>query len=183
MKRLAFILLLWPAVASADPIFDRVVAEGTDAFPTELGSKWTAPNVPQALAKTLVDTRLLETLHRFDAAPKHDDGAIDVKRFERIGVLDQGGRHYTFAYAGGRLSVLLARIAVPVIPDRGEGWSKDRLARRRTELASLARYRLQPLKKDRYGNVFRWGGVAKRGRVFVEYRPERDELLVLYVAR
>ncbi len=182
MRALVFIALCLPSLAYADPVFDRIVAEQTDRFATELGAKWWRASDPQALAHALVDTRLLETLNRFDAAPKRE-GALDKDALTRVGVLDQGSRHYTFLFAGDELTVALARIAVPVRPDKGEGWSRDRLALRRAELDALKRYGLQPIHKDRYGNVFRWRGKAKGGRVFVEYRPERDELVVLFVRR
>lgn len=182
MRALSLLLLFAPSVALADPVFDRVVDEQSDRFATELGTKWSSASERQALTRALVDSRLLETLNRFDAAPK-TGGALDEKALTRVGVLDQGGRRYTFLFAGQELSVMMARIAVPVIPDRGEGWSKDRLSRRVTELEALKRYQLVPIHKDRYGNVFRWRGKARGGRVFVEHRPERDELVVVFVRR
>lgn len=181
MRYLLLGLLLVPTVASADPLFDRTVAEQSDGAATEVGARWYRADQPQALRRALVDTTLLLHLNRFRAAPKKTDGTLDPDRLARLGVLDAGGRRYAFAFDDEGLTVALARIAVPVTKSEGEGWSKDRFSRRAAALKALEKYRLKPIERDEYGNVFAWAGRAKAGRVFVRYVPADDELCVLYV--
>lgn len=183
LRPLVILLCLAPAVANADPIFDRVVEEKTTEA-AGINTKWYRPSDPQALTNVLLRTGLLETLHHFGVTPKDGARGIDTRAMSKLGQLDAAGRRYAFLFGDDALRAVMVRIPVPVVPETGadRGWKRERLGHRKTALADLGRYRLKASKKDQYGNVFEWKGLAPGGRVFVRYLPKTDEIVALFVS-
>ncbi|MBN2496654.1 MAG: hypothetical protein JXR96_18840 [Deltaproteobacteria bacterium] len=184
----AWLLLAAPVGAGPGELVDKILsadrlARAAEAFPA---LERLAQAQPQALRKALVDTGLLEALNRLDLSPRRPDGALDPSP---MAVLLRGeieGLPAVLSFdARGALRIAQLALRVPVLtPDREgpeHGWSAGRLAARKRALASLARFSLEPLEKDAYGNVFVWKGRAGRAELRAWYRPERDELRVVLV--
>lgn len=147
------------------------------------GATWLDQTRDGALAEGLVRTALLETLNRFELAPRDATKALDAAAFREIATLERDGRRYALAFGdakGGRvLRYLLVRIPVPV--DTADP-SPRRLRRLREALDELERtgFALQPKSKDRYGNTFIWTAGGSKGSLRVIYLPESDELRALF---
>lgn len=137
---------------------------------------------PQALRQGLVRSRLLEALHRAQAAPKTRDGALDAQALGSFLVARRGGVAYTAVFTpDGRLNYALARVPVPLASR--DPFLKARLRPFHTALASLRGFGLRVKDKDRYGNPRTWTGRGSSGRLWVRHVPEDDELWVLLYTR
>ena len=145
------------------------------------GARTWSARAPMAMKRGLIDTGLLEAINHAKATPKGRDGGLDAKALATFGVARRGKRRYAFAGSKGRLRFALVRIPVPVdaSKDGRGGWSPKRLHRLQGVLQELRAWNLRPSERDRYGNRFEWRGKALGGRVWVQYRPEQDEVWVL----
>lgn len=184
MTRLvALALLFLPGVALANPLAGVRIGMPVDDAVARLGggATWAATE-PQALAEGLVRTRLLEAINRAGVTPRGSSGGLDPAAFARLGRSRDGAKR-PFVAAGGPngLRFALIRWPTPVDArlDAEIGSSPGRLVRLRSALDGLKGYRLRPVEKDRYGNVFAWRGKGAGGRVWVRYWPADDELWVL----
>ena len=185
------LLSLGPAGAFPDPLASLDVGADVRVVEQALGARGVRRPVrlegtaPQALARGLVDSGLLEAINGAGCTPRDGAGALRAEPFARFVLGARGGARYAASFSDRGLSFFLARLSVPVDPRRDPpgGWSPHRLHRLRRALAALSPYRLFPEKPDRYGNVTRWKGRTPRGDVRIRYRPASDELWVLLAPR
>ena len=189
---LGWAVMIGPAAVPPDPLASLDVGVRLEEVQRSLARRGvTRPQLlnretPQALARALVDSGLLEAVNGAGCAPRDREGAFQAGPFARFLLGGQADARYVVSFSGSRrLSFLLTRVKVPV--DRGAdpkgGWSAKRLHRLRAVLSSLAPYRPRAESRDSYGNVTRWVGRTRRGVVRIRYRPEWDELWVLLAPR
>lgn len=173
-------MLLWGASASADPLLGLKLGATQDEVQAALGAQaqaWPAQS-PQALRRGLVDTGLLEELHRAGVQSKDHTPSLKPSSLGTFITARRDNIDYTVVLsASGRLSYLMAQVAVPLASS--DPFVKDRLQPRKQALASLKGYELVPATTDAYGNRRAWRGSAGPGRVWVRHVPDQDLLRVL----
>ncbi len=179
---LAFILA--PSVGLANPLQGLKLGMPEAEVRAALGPSarsWRSGQ-PQALRHGLVRSRLLEALHRAQAAPKTRDGALHAQALSSFLVARRGGIDYTAVFApDGGLNYALVRLPVPLASK--DPFVKARLRPFQAALAGLRSFGLKAKNKDSYGNPRTWTGRGSGGTLWVRHVPEDDELWVLLYPR
>ncbi len=181
---LGLALIVAPSVGLANPLQGLALGMPEADVRAALGPSarsWRSEQ-PQALRQGLVRSRLLEALHRAQAAPKTPDGALDAQALASFLVARRGAIDYTAVFApDGGLNYALVRIPVPLASK--DPFVKARLRPFHSALADLRGFALRAKDKDSYGNPRTWTGRGSGGTLWVRHVPEDDELWVLLFAR